>query len=253
MNYKELLKDSGFSDKEILVYSALLENDILPVTDIIRISGLKKGIIYKILYDLEDRNIVQKLIKDKKLYFKVTHPYKLRESFARDLTNAKIKKESFELALPSIIESYKKSHNTPGVMTFTGAEGIKEAYSDTLKEGKEIKAFLCTTSVDKEIYNYLIHKYTPLRVSKKIFAKVITSSGDEQEIKEYLEGSQKSFRRVKLLKDRTLPDGVEIDIYGSRILMVSFKSENDLFAVIIEDSLLSSFLSSVFEIIWEDI
>ena len=77
MRYPDMLKEIGFSPKEIYVYEALLELDTAAPAEISKKTGLNRSSCYDVLSVLMKRGLVIKLKKNKKIYFHAADPRQL--------------------------------------------------------------------------------------------------------------------------------------------------------------------------------
>jgi len=175
MGFKKELINSGLKEKEAIVYDILISQGILPVKSLIQKSGLKKGILYKTLYDLEKKGLVSQLKISNILHFQAEHPYNLAEIVDRDLDRAKKTAFSINELLPLLLSSYKASGAKPGIQFYEGISGVKIAIEDTLKEGKEVFAIYQAGEVHPEIYKWFESYYWNARKSKSIKMNVIVA------------------------------------------------------------------------------
>lgn len=247
--FKDALVHSGLTTKEALLYDILLENGSLPVAEIMKRSKLKRGIIYKALYALEEKGLVSKFKKDKKLHFKPQHPYKLLEYLEGRVGEARNQQANLETVLPQLVSSFTLIEGTPGVRTFEGIEGIKEVYRDTLKEGKEIWAILQTTEVEPELYRWLTRTYVKQRAKQGIKAKVIAS--EDVKTPEYTRKDKVELRETRVVPKRKFPVGIEVDIYGNKVGFMAFRKGAQHLGIIIENILIAETMRALFQLAWE--
>ncbi len=247
--YSKTLKESGLKDKEAIVYDILLEQGILPVLDIIKKSGLKRGIVYKTLYDLQNKGLASQLKIKKKLHFRAEHPYKLSELVEEQLKEAQNHQLTLQTYLPQLITAFKTTDNKPGVKIYEGINGIKEVYNDTLKEGKEIWAILQTSEVDPKVYEWLSHTYGKERAVANIWAKVIVA--EDAKTKTYISKNEKEKRETRVVPKEKFPIGIEVDIYSSKVAFINFHKDGDLVGIIVQNDLIANTMRAMFTLAWE--
>lgn len=249
--FKDVLKDSGLENKEPIVYNSLLHLGDSPAVDIIKHSGLKRGIVYKTLDDLEKKGLISKFTKNKKTYFKPEHPYKLSEIIEAELQSAQNHKLTLQTYLPQIVSTFNITENKPGVKVHEGIEGIKEVYEDTLREKpQELLAILQTSDVEPEIYKWLNTYYAPQRAKENIWAKVITTTNSKLE--KYIEKNEGEKRETRVVPKRDFPIAVEMNIYGNKVAFMNFKKDEKHIGIIINNKLIADTMRALFTLAWED-
>lgn len=247
--YSKILKESGLKDKEAVIYDILLESGTLPVSEIIKKSKLKRGIVYKTLYDLQDKGLVSQKIIKKRLHFSAEHPYKLSEIIEEQLKEARNHQLTLQTYLPQLISIFKIGDNKPGVKIYEGINGIKEVYNDTLKEGKEIWAILQTSEVEPKIYEWLTHTYSKKRADMGIWAKVIAA--EDLKTKYYVSKNKTEKRETRIVPKKKFPIGIEVDIYGNKVAFINFHKNSDLVGIIIQNDLIANTMRAMFTLAWE--
>lgn len=252
--YSKTLKESGLKDKEAVIYDILLESGTLPVLEIIKKSGLKRGIVYKTLYDLQGKGLTTQEVIKKKLHFRAEHPYKLSELVEQQLKEAQNHQLSLQTYLPQLISAFKTTDNKPGVKIYEGVNGIKEVYNDTLKEGKEIWAILQTSEIESKIYDFLNHTYTKKRAAANIWAKVIVAENTKKEDTKtelYIRKNALEKRETRIVPKEKFPIGIEVDIYGSKVAFINYHKDGDLVGIIVQNDLIANTMRAMFTLAWE--
>ncbi|MCX6784182.1 MAG: hypothetical protein NT141_03945 [candidate division WWE3 bacterium] len=247
--YEKALKESGLRDKEALLYSVLLQSGVSPVGDVIKKSGLKRGIVYKTLYDLEEKGLVSQVTIKKRLHFRPEHPFKLADIIENRLKEAKNSEVSLQTYLPELISAFKTTENKPGVKIYEGLEGIKAVYEDTIKEQAEIWAILQTEDVDPKVYAWLTKVYAVKRSKAKVWAKVIVA--EDAKTKTYTSRDEAEQRETRVVPKDKFPVGIEVDIYGDKVAFINFHAEKDLMAIIVQNALIAQTMRALFALAWD--
>lgn len=247
--YEKILKDSGLKDKESQLYGILLEKGASPASEIIKSSKLKKGIVYKTLYDLEAKKLISQYTENKKLYFKPEHPFRLAELADAQLKASQNQHLTLETYLPQLVSAFKTTGNQPGVKIYEGIEGIKEVYNDTLKEKATISAILQTSEVEPKIYSWLTRHYAKKRTELGIWANVIVAQDSKS--KDYIRKNEKEHRETRSVPKERFPIGIEVDIYGDKVAFINFKKGQDLIGIIIHNPLIANTMRALFSLSWE--
>lgn len=248
--YIEELINAGLKEKEALIYNTLLASGTLPVNEIIKKTNLKRGIIYKSLYDLIEKGLVSEDQTHKKLYFKAEHPFKLSELVEDKYKEALKNQTTLSTVLPQLVASFKSAGNKPGVKIYEGIQGIKDAYMDTIYTKQKVYSILQTSEVKPEIYEWLNNVYAPLRLENKIWADVILTE-EGSSTTEYLSYNSKSYRETRIIPRPLFPIGIEMNIYGDKVAFINFNKNSDIFAIVIQNPFISNTQKALFELAWE--
>lgn len=116
-----LLQKFGFSDKEAMVYGALLELRIANITQISKRSGLKRSIIYVIIGTLLERGAVTELPKKSVATYQAVDPSAI-------LFDAKRAVKDFADMLPFWQSLKNKGQGRPRMHFIDTDEGIQRVY-----------------------------------------------------------------------------------------------------------------------------
>lgn len=136
----------------------------------------------------------------------------------------------------------------PIVSMYSGVEGIKHIYEDTLTlpNTEAIYAFLNPSSVDPTIYKWLTTEYVKARVEKGIFANVfVTGPKNAQEVETYKNGDTTELRKTFIVEDFDKPFECEVDIYGDKIALINYKP-NELYGIIINNATIVSTIKAFY-------
>lgn len=248
--FTEELINAGLKEKEALIYNTLLASGILSANEIIKKTNLKRGIVYKSLYDLIEKGLVSEDSTQKKLYFKAEHPFKLSDLVEDKYKEALKNQTTLSTILPQLISSYKASGNKPGIKIYEGVQGIKDAYMDTIYTKQKIYSILQTSEVHPDLYNWLNKVYAPLRLENKIWADVILTE-EGPSTKEYLSYNPQAFRETRIIPRPMFPIGIEMNIYGDKVAFINFNKNSDLFAIVIQNPFITNTQKALFELAWE--
>ena len=240
----EYLKDLGLDDKEAKVYIAALSCGEFTVSQIAKLTILKRPTCYLILDSLVQKGLVSIIPNSKRLNYKAEKPEVLLRMFEQKLTLVR-------RVLPTLETLIDKSAQPATVKFYVGQEGIRNIYEDTLKCAKEglIKEYYYFGSskqlieaAGKEYLDQYIHK----RV--KVGLKTISIRIKETEVHEDIyEPSKKFLRDV-----RYAPDGVifssTIFIYADKVAVVSTKK--GAFGFVVESKEFYDTILSLFKVLW---
>jgi len=248
--YTQELIQSGLKEKEAQIYNILISSGSLPASEIIKKSKLKRGIVYKTLYDLVDKNLVIEEKDKKKLHFKAEHPFNLSD-FVEDKYKEALKNQNtLSSILPQLVTLFQSAGNKPGVKFYEGVEGIKEAFMDTINTNEKIYSIRTTSELYPGLYNWFQTTYKPLRMKNKIWTDVILTQKTAYAT-DYYVYDPSIFRELRYVDKQMLPNGIEMNIYGDKVAFISFNKDTELFAIVIQNPLIVNTQKALFELAWE--
>lgn len=241
-----LLAKLGFSEKESAVYQALLMFGEAGAAEVVKKTGLKRGITYAILYDFERRGLVIRGEKKDKTFFQVTNPERLGEVMEQRKNEVNDVYSELNHALPELISQYKLVVNKPTVQYYQGMEGLRSVFKD-IYAPKEDKVYGCVDLevADKAFPSYILADLVPLRVRNKLFAETLLAASPQAE--EAVKHDKEQLRHTVLVDKDTFPLPAEIDVYQDKIAMLSF-SKGEFVGLIIENKELAQSLRSIFKL-----
>lgn len=242
---QELLEFSGFSDKEISIYLALLELGTGTVTEVSRKSGIGRTYCYVILNELITKNLISVSGREPKQEFIAESPLKLKEYLKNKLLEQQNNYSEIEKIIPDLISKHKKG-DRPRVRFYEGVEGLKQVYEDTLTSTETILAYATYDDMHKALPNYF-PEYYKRRAKKGIFARGI------------IPATSLAFERIKLNKEEARdialvpPDkymfSPEIDIYDNKVMIASWREK---LGIIIESSEIADAMKKIYELAWAE-
>lgn len=232
------LREFGLTDKEVIVYLALLKLGTALVQDIAKKARTYRTYTYEILKSLKEKGLVSYVIKSGKHYFEASEPKKL-------LNILKERERKINNILPSLREIYQSSTEKPKTEIYEGKEGLKTVLDDMIKEKKEILVYGSTKNQVK-LLEFYFPNFITRRVKEKINTKVITE--ESKDTIEISKRNKKELREMKFLP-YSLNFETVVNIYGNKIAMLSF-GEN-IMGIVIEDKQIANTQKEVFNLLWK--
>lgn len=235
----KLIENAGFTEKEAKVYLALLEIGQGDVTDIAKISGLKRAIIYVILEGLIKRGHASQLPERKINTYQATDP-------AVILSQLKLTTKNFSEMLPFMQTLANKGKKKPKISFFETKNGIWNIYQQ-MSNAKECFFITSYTDIQKHFPKAIkewVEDYK-LKKNKPKARHLISDNQNEKEIaKIFMETGQE----VKFLP-KSEPFNMDFTIFENKLAITSLEEEP--FLVLFESEQLVKSMTPFFELAWQ--
>lgn len=251
---KTLFTQLGLNQNEAIVYEYLLRTGESLAGDIIEKTPLKRGVVYNILDDLVEKDLIlekRKLSKGKKVaHFSPNHPEKLREYIKNQESRLNTAKNALEANFSDILSNFSLISGKPGVRYFEGDKGIKKVLWDSLKSKTPIYTYANMDTVFKYIHK-LNEEYATERdrldIKKKTIV-VIENPKSAQRLANY----HKKTTQTKFISQELYKFKAVMEIYDNKISYITL-SEKQKIGVIIEDKDIYEMHKQLFDFMWSKI
>lgn len=236
----KLLENTGFTEKEAKVYLALLELGKGDVSDIAKITELKRSIIYVLLEGLTKRGYVSELPNQKINTYQAVDP-----SFI--LNELKITTKNFSEMLPMFRTLHNKGKKRPKITYYEDKENIWKIYEsiNLVPEAFFISSY---ERIDKHFPGSLdkwVQDYKKKIIPVKGKHLVPDNSFELQAGKKLSENGQQA---------RYLPGvnsfNMDFSLYENKLAITSL--EDEPFIVVIKSEELVKSIRPFFEIAWKN-
>lgn len=246
---EKILIEAGLSEEQAAIYSSLLDKGPLKAGSISSWTGLKRGLIYKVLEQLEGMGLVSRKGGDGTVaVFSPGSPSLLAEMMDRKEKAFAQSKEAVMFSLGTLSSKFNLLSGKPNVQFYEGLDGIKKVLFDTLTIPKE-----------EEIYSYTdleaILKYIPElndEYSKKRESLKIKKKGlllDTEKSREVIKHYHTEVTETKFIKTSIGEFETIIQIYSNKISYITLKKDS-MIGVIIEDASIYKIHKAIFENLW---
>jgi HTH-type transcriptional regulator, sugar sensing transcriptional regulator len=239
MEREEVLRNLGFSKKEIQVYLALLSLGASPVTKIAKKSKTFRTYTYDILEELVKKGVVSSYIKRGTRFFETTEPTKL-------LGIVKEREQQVKSILPGL-ESLKGSAvKKPDLEFYEGKEGIKTLMERIIREKPKELLVIANAEKQREVMGFYFDQYLKQRIKNKIKTRVLAekSKYSTQKIKKT---DKQEFRETRFLPEK-IKEAVVKYVYNDTVTIISF--EPNIVGMSFTDKNITAYERKVFEILW---
>lgn len=235
----------GFSEKEVLVYLALLELGKGTVAQISRRAGINRPTGYHILASLETKGLARVSGKEPKQEYVAESPDQIEKMILKKIEND----QSYIKEVRKIIPELRSMHNIsdrPKVSFYEGREGLEKIYEDTLTSHEPIRAFATYDDMQVALPGYF-PDYFFRRAKKGISIRAIfpyTQAGIELSKDDAVQK-----RETAMIPADKYYFSPEINIYDNKIMIASWKEK---LGIVIESNEIADAMKKVFELSWAE-
>src|SRR3989344_5510052 len=239
------LQSFGFSEKEAVVYIALLELGKGTVRQISSKAGINRTTSYDILGSLSNKGLVSVSGKEPKSEYAVEPPEAITTYLKKVAEEATERIKKSEAVLPEL-ELLHAKQNRPRIRFYEGKEGLERVYEDTLTSSEPIRAYATIDDMHNALPNYF-PEYYKRRAGNNISIRAIvpeTPSGRERKTHDEEEKRQIAF--VPADKYYFSP---EINIYDDKVMIASWREK---LGIIIESHEIADAMKKIYELAWAE-
>ena len=238
MNTKEVLTQAGLTEKESLVYLALVELGETSVAAVAKKAGLKRPSVYVHLTDLEEKDLVHQVARGKKTFYVAAHPKTLQ-------THAEIQLQNIRGALPQMEALFEKEKGKPRVLIFNDKDKLDQALNEAFVATGECIAMGSSTAID--LFPQTIEKIEKLKTTKPLVTRELMERSEKSmEYKKLIEGPS---RKLRFIPKELLPFNTDIVVFGEKTLITSV--EQEYFTISIESKDIAQSFKTLFEVMWK--
>lgn len=239
----------GLSDVEIQVYRTLLELGTRPAGMVALKAGLKRGHTYNVLGQLMGKGVVQEFIKNNVRHFTCSAPDSLLSLVENQEEELKMQKERLRKVIPLLESLRNPIAARPKVRFFQGVDGVKEIFEDMLRGPSDRIFGVCDITHSwrppgGELSSWS-QTFLQRRIDRGIWFYGILNQSPESDV--VARDAEANFRVLKRIEGVRLP--VELNIYGSKVALVSTKGET--VGLLIEHPPVAEMLRNLFNAVWQ--
>lgn len=247
---EKILIEAGLSEEQAAIYSALLDKGPLKAGAISSWTGLKRGLIYKVLDQLENMGLISKKGGEGTVaVFAPEHPSALSVIMERKEKSFALAKEAVSFSLGALSSKFNLLSGKPNVQFYEGKEGIKKVLEDTLlvPAGTEIYTYADIEAIIKYIPE-INKEYSDKREVAKIIKKAFLL--DTEQARNLINDYHTKVTETKFINPGVLEFETVMQIYENKVSYITLK-ENSMIGVIIEDSSIYKMHKAIFEYFWK--
>ncbi|MFH0818466.1 MAG: helix-turn-helix domain-containing protein [Patescibacteria group bacterium] len=247
MNYKQVLKQFGLTDKETEIYLACLQLGNDTVLNIANKAEIKRPTTYNILEDLIEKGLISRSKQNNKNIYIAENPDKLNKL-------AQINKNNIEAIIPDLNAIYNVPRGTskPTIKVYEGLNAVKSVYLEIMDsiKGKDLMRLYGSMSDVEENFKDITHFWAEKNQYKNYHINDLLNPD--------LSENQKFINSIKSIdnpnyKIRSLPqeykfNNIDNIIYKNTIAIISVKK--DITATVIENEDIANAYKTMFDIVW---
>lgn len=245
LDIKKSLEHIGFSEKEVVVYLALLSLGKGTVTEISRKAGINRPTGYHVLASLSVKELVKVSGKEPKQEYVAESP----DQIEKLLQNKIEEDQKFINEARKIIPELKSIHNVtdrPKVLFYEGKEGLEKVYEDTLTSKGEILAYASVEDIQPTLPHYF-PEYYKRRAKKGIKIRAIFPESKDARDRASLD--KEEIRESLIIPSEKFGFHPEINIYNNKIMIASWREK---LGIIIESSEIADAMKKIYELSWAE-
>lgn len=235
----------GFSEKEVLVYLALLELGKGTVTQISRKAGINRPTGYHVLASLEIKELVKVSGKEPKQEYVAESPDQIEKMLLKKIENDQI----YISEARKIIPELKSMHNIsdrPKILFYEGKDGLEKVYEDTLTSHETIRAYANVDEMHKALPHYFPNYYKR-RAGKGIHIRAIFPDNEMGHLRQKEDAKEE--RTSAIVPADKFYFSPEINIYDNKVMIASWLEK---LGIIIESQEIADAMKKVFELAWTE-
>jgi sugar-specific transcriptional regulator TrmB len=241
--FEKYLKEIGLSEKEALVYLALLEGDGFSILELAKKTKINRTTIYPIIKSLSEKGLVSETTVNTKINYQAESPERLETYLEKQKILLEENSKKIKDIIPQLKSVQREMGEKPVVRYFEGKEGIASANEDLFKDpDPEEKSYMIYS---KDLVDEVFKKEETLKFkSKRIDKKIIGLS-----VYTYKNGdipSDETSTRLKIDANK-YPISCDISVYKDKIRIATLKK--NLSGIYIQSADLAETLKSLIRLI----
>ncbi len=246
INEENILIQAGLSEEQALVYDTLLERGPQKASNLSDWTGVKRGLTYKVLEQLEIMGLVEKKGGEGTVAtFYPQHPSLLMHTLEGREKELALAKEMLTFSLGTLSSKYNLIAGKPSVQFFEGAQAVERITRDYPNAGEEIRQIIdighAMESIPSETKNYQEE-----RLKKKISKRMIVTHSDRNKAYIAHPVALTTYKTIDAIDSLS----VSIQVYGDKVSILELKKEN-IIGLLIENVDIADSMKKIFDALWE--
>jgi len=247
MDYRDQLINLGLDNLEAKAYLGLLEMDSGTILGLTHKTGIKRSNMYNIMDSLVQKKLVILTNKNGKRRYYAEDPKKIRSLLSEEEKNLSARKQKLLEIIPELSSIYSANVKKPKIRFYEGREEIKQVFEEILMipKGSEVIGYTSSEEIAEGWISDFAIYYRKQRIANGIVDRTIAE--DAPFTRELQKHDKEALCNMVLIDPKKFPLNNQINIFGNKVLLCSFKDELSL---IIESKAIADNQRSIFEIAW---
>jgi len=249
-----ILKQLGFSDKEIEIYLAVLGQGKVTPVDVAKITKINRSTVYNLAKDLVDKGIIAEDLGGKTRYLVARPPKELESLISKDKKKLEQKKKLVSQAIQDLQTFTKDTKYTIPKIVFIGDEDLENylykqapVWTESILEKDETATWWgFQDRYFVSHYEAWIDWYWESSAPKEISLKLLSNESAEK-----IKGKTFTPRKIKFFA-KTEDFTSSIWIIGDYVIMI-VSNKRPHYLVEINDSVLAHNLRVMFKGMWGEV
>ena len=241
---KRILKDLGFSEKESVVYLALLSLGPAPIRKIAEVAGVNRGTTHDALRRLQGEGLVAYYHREKHQYFVGEDPSVLKRLARNKQAGLHVLEDQIGSVIPQLHSLWSQIEERPVVKYYEAVTGVRAILQDVLDAvaGLHKKEYAVYSSSDIRPYLHTAYPaFSEERIRRGISVRVIAMGAGGKTV-----GQDE---RRWLTKKAGAPTYTLL--YAGKLATISMKRRDMPHGIILEDVAIFETQKILFERMWD--
>ena len=211
---EKYLQDLGLTDKEAVIYLALLQVDGATALDLSKRTKINRSTVYVTIENLAKKGLVSETTIGKKTQFQAESPERLETYVEKRRLQFEEQSGRLKDIIPEIKSIQRQSGERPVVKYFEGKEGILnstlELFGDKSDESVEMYLVYPKEATEEVFSQEELTKFKKIRIDRNIKTKALYSSFGADK------PSDNTGERIKIDASK-YPISADISVYSDKI------------------------------------
>jgi sugar-specific transcriptional regulator TrmB len=245
-----MITQLGFKHHHAQIYEYLNQNGKSKPAYLAKILGLKRPTVYKALYELEEKNLVKRIVgtKEDDLSFTATHPRNINKLIEKKRAKVNKINKKFQDLYPNYLDAFSQHNKFPISDILSGVQGLKKVHLEVEQLEKEVLLLRsCCDRISDELAKEIdrhVAKRSKLEIPTKIISPTV----------ETLKYTKKNYpkipnREIRLIDREIFEVSTQIMLYSDKVALTNYGDE--VITLLIQQKDIYNSFKILFNLLWE--
>lgn len=241
--FTQSLMGAGLSDKEAVIYVAILRSGKISLSDIAMHTQIRRTTIYQHVGALLNRGLISKSIKGKRILYAPENPKKILSLLEKNRATFLEQAEYME-------GLYRSARHKPNVRLYEGSEGIVQILQEIGSSLVVIDAFFSPEKFFRVIPKKDSNEFLlTIEKNQNMLRDLVESDSVSEDFVKNVRKTQSAYHKVKFLP-KDFPVSVDVLVTGNKVAMISF---DNMMGLIVENAEIATFHKSIHGFFWKNL